>query len=165
MPQFFRVVEHTIPCSHSREYLAATRHGDADRPKLAVKQYIPLSNPNPQPGDVTIIGAHANGFPKVTTHQPVCPQWSPDSSSLTGPQELYEPLWDDLHQSLAKSGIRIRSVWIADMWNQGQSGVLNEDILGDDREYPLAAETSVEGVNTPQQAGGTTPGTSSTSLT
>ncbi|KAK4139306.1 peroxisomal membrane protein LPX1 [Dichotomopilus funicola] len=110
MPQFFRVVEHTIPCSHSREYLAATRHGDADRPKLAVKQYIPLSNPNPQPGDVTIIGAHANGFPK----------------------ELYEPLWDDLHQSLAKSGIRIRSVWIADMWNQGQSGVLNEDILGDD---------------------------------
>lgn len=32
---------------------------------MAVKQYIPLDNPNPQPGDVTILGAHANGFPKV----------------------------------------------------------------------------------------------------
>lgn len=85
MPQFFRVVEHIVPCSHSREYLAATRHGDADRLKLAVKQYIPLNNPNPQPGDVTIIGAHANGFPKVTTHQPSQPfdramLDSPDSS-------------------------------------------------------------------------------------
>jgi hypothetical protein len=36
---------------------------------LAVKQYTPLSNPNPQSGDVTIIGAHANGFPKVDSPQ------------------------------------------------------------------------------------------------
>lgn len=33
--------------------------------RLAVKQYTPLDNLNPQPGDLTIIGAHANGFPKV----------------------------------------------------------------------------------------------------
>jgi hypothetical protein len=66
MPQFFRVVEHTINCAHSREYVTATANGDADRPRLAVKQYIPLDNPNPQPGDVTIIAAHANGFPKVS---------------------------------------------------------------------------------------------------
>lgn len=63
----FRVVEHTVDCHHSREYATATANGDADRPKLAVKQYIPLDNPNPQPGDVTIIAAHANGFPKVST--------------------------------------------------------------------------------------------------
>ncbi|KAK4152407.1 hypothetical protein C8A00DRAFT_16289 [Chaetomidium leptoderma] len=106
----FRVVEHTVDCSHSREYVTATANGDADRPRLAVKQYIPLDNPNPQPGDITIIGAHANGFPK----------------------ELYEPLWDDLHKRTAKTGIRIRSIWIADMWNQGQSGILNEQILGND---------------------------------
>lgn len=67
MPQFYRVVEHTIDCSHSREYVTATVNGDADRPRLAVKQYIPLDNPNPQPGDVTIIGGHANGFPKAST--------------------------------------------------------------------------------------------------
>ncbi|KAK4233047.1 peroxisomal membrane protein LPX1 [Achaetomium macrosporum] len=110
MSQHYRVVEHTIKCHHSREYVTATVNGDADKPRLAVKQYLPLDNPNPQPGDVTIIGAHANGFPK----------------------ELYEPLWDDLHKRAAKSGIRIRSIWIADMWNQGQSGILNEKILGND---------------------------------
>lgn len=64
-PSNYRLVEHTIDCSHSREYLAETANGDTDIPKLAVKQYIPHDNPNPQPGDVTIIGAHANGFPKV----------------------------------------------------------------------------------------------------
>jgi hypothetical protein len=67
MPQFYRVVEHTVACAHSREYATATAHGDPDRPRLAVKQYIPFDNPNPQPGDVTIIGAHANGFPKVAS--------------------------------------------------------------------------------------------------
>jgi hypothetical protein len=49
---------------------------------------------------------------------------------------LYEPLWDELYQRIGKTGIRIRSIWIADMWNQGQSGVLNEQILGNDRKTP-----------------------------
>ncbi|KAF5662750.1 host-specific ak-toxin akt2 [Fusarium heterosporum] len=80
---------------------------------LAVKQYIPHDNPNPQPGDVTIIGAHANGFPK----------------------ELYEPLWDELHERVKQKNIRIRSIWIADIWNQGQSGVTNEEILGNDSSW------------------------------
>lgn len=111
-PSPYRVVQHTVDGHHSREYITATANGDTDRPRLAVKQYIPRDNPNPQPGDVTIIAAHANGFPK----------------------ELYEPLWDDLHARLARGGVRIRSVWIADMWNQGQSGVLNEKILANDRE-------------------------------
>lgn len=62
---YFRKVQHTVNCAHSREYIAATANGDLDRPKLSVAQYIPLDNSNPQPGDVTIIGAHANGFPKV----------------------------------------------------------------------------------------------------
>jgi hypothetical protein len=65
MSSFYRVVEHTVNACHTREHVAATAHGDSDTPKLAVKQYIPLDNPDPQPGDVTIIGAHANGFPKV----------------------------------------------------------------------------------------------------
>ncbi|KAL2268277.1 hypothetical protein VTJ83DRAFT_3123 [Remersonia thermophila] len=110
MSRFFRVVKHTLPCAHGREYATATLNGDVDRPQLVVKQYIPLDNPNPQPGDITIIGGHANGFPK----------------------ELYEPLWDEIHQRASKSGFRIRSIWIADMWNQGESGVLNEAIMGND---------------------------------
>ncbi|EXA46698.1 hypothetical protein FOVG_04039 [Fusarium oxysporum f. sp. pisi HDV247] len=109
-PSNYRLVEHTIDCSHSREYLAETVNGDTDIPKLAVKQYIPHDNPNPQPGDVTIIGAHANGFPK----------------------ELYEPLWDELYDRARQQDLRIRSIWTADVWNQGQSGVINERVLGND---------------------------------
>ncbi|RMD41644.1 hypothetical protein DV735_g3482, partial [Chaetothyriales sp. CBS 134920] len=71
----FKVVEHTINCAHTRDYAAATASGDADTPRLAVKQYIPLDNLKPSTGDVTLIGAHANGFPK----------------------ELYEPLWEELN--------------------------------------------------------------------
>jgi hypothetical protein len=64
----FRVVQHTVNCQHTREYATATAHGDCDAPMLVVKQYIPLSNLDPMPGDVTIIAAHANAFPKVFTH-------------------------------------------------------------------------------------------------
>ena len=48
-------------------------------------------------------------------------------------KELYEPLWDDLYKQLASQNRRIRSIWIADVAPQGQSGVLNEAILGHDR--------------------------------
>ena len=61
----FRIVEHVVPCQYIREYPAATANEQEDTLHLAVKQYIPLDNPNPQRGDVTIIAAHANGFPKV----------------------------------------------------------------------------------------------------
>jgi hypothetical protein len=62
---FFHIKEHVLPCQHIREYARATAFKQEEELHLAIKQYIPLDNPNPQPGDVTIIGAHANGFPKV----------------------------------------------------------------------------------------------------
>jgi hypothetical protein len=61
----FRVEEHIVPCQHIREYPRAIAGEQEDVLHLAVKQYIPLGNLEPRPGDVTIIGAHANGFPKV----------------------------------------------------------------------------------------------------
>lgn len=106
----FHVVKHTVPCQHIREYPRALSGRQEDVLQLAVKQYIPKDNPNPQPGDVTIIGAHANGFPK----------------------ELYEPLWDEIHARSRTSGFRIRSIWIADVAHQGHSSVLNEQLLGND---------------------------------
>lgn len=72
MPGSFRVLEHVIPCQSIREYPGATAVEDEENLKLAVKQYIPLDNPNPQPGDVTILGAHANGFSKVRTYTSGC---------------------------------------------------------------------------------------------
>ncbi|RVX71658.1 hypothetical protein B0A52_03842 [Exophiala mesophila] len=106
----FHIVEHKIPTQHIREYARATSGPQETVLHLAVKQYIPKDNPNPQPGDVTIIGAHANGFPK----------------------ELYEPLWDEINARSKKCGFRIRGIWIADVAQQGHSSVLNEELLGND---------------------------------
>ncbi|KAJ5544926.1 hypothetical protein N7535_006688 [Penicillium sp. DV-2018c] len=106
----FRIVEHVVPTQHIREYPGATANSQEEVLNLAVKQYIPLDNPNPQPGDVTILAAHANGFPK----------------------ELYEPLWEEIYARSKQNGIRIRGIWMADVAHQGQSSVINEDRLGND---------------------------------
>ena len=62
---FFRIHEHVIQGQHVREYPAATAHSQEEPLSLHVKQYVPLNNLKPVPGDVTLIAAHANGFPKV----------------------------------------------------------------------------------------------------
>lgn len=49
---------------------------------------------------------------------------------------MYEALWEDLHAASKKSkGFRIRSIWIADVAWQGQSGLMNQNELGNDRRY------------------------------
>ena len=111
---FFKIKTHYVDSSHIRQYPRALAGEQNDVLKLAVKQYTPLDNPDPKPGDVTVLAAHANGVGK----------------------ELYEPLWDDLLQKAHQSGaFRIRNIWIADVAWQGESGVLNEHKLGDEREY------------------------------
>ena len=53
-------------------------------------------------------------------------------------QEMYEPLWDGILCNSQKSNsFKIRGIWMADMSNQGASGVLNEDMQGDDRMLTL----------------------------
>ncbi|GJC89738.1 Abhydrolase domain-containing protein mpaH [Colletotrichum liriopes] len=108
----FHVKEHVLEGSHIREFPRALSRSQEDVLKLAVKEYIPKDNPTPKAGDITIIGAHANGFPK----------------------ELYEALWLDLHAESLKpsSTFRIRSVIIADVAWQGASSALNEPLLGND---------------------------------
>ena len=64
-PGCFEIKEHTLECQHIREYPHATARSQEDVLRLAIKQYIPRDNQDPRDGDVTIIGAHANGFPKV----------------------------------------------------------------------------------------------------
>lgn len=63
----FDVKEHVIPCQHIREYPRATAHKQEELLHLSVKQYTPNDNQDAQIGDVnvSIIGAHAQGFPKV----------------------------------------------------------------------------------------------------
>lgn len=63
----FRIVEHRVPCQHIREYPRALLNKQEDVLQLAVKQYIPQDNTSPKEGDLTIIAAHANGFPKASS--------------------------------------------------------------------------------------------------
>ena len=106
----FEIKTHVFRGQHIRHYPGATRRGDSDALYLEAKQYIPLDNPNPHDGDVTIIGTHATSFPK----------------------ELYEPLWEDLLAFSERNRFRIRAIWTVDASNQGGSGVLNEGVQGDD---------------------------------
>ena len=61
----FRIKEHVIDGQYIREYPRATASPDSPL-KLCIKQYIPIDNPNPQPGDVTIVATHGTGIPKVS---------------------------------------------------------------------------------------------------
>ena len=53
-------------------------------------------------------------------------------------QETYEPFWDELCACLKSHGVYIRSIWVADSSNQGASGILNEDIQGDNSMLKLS---------------------------
>lgn len=46
-------------------------------------------------------------------------------------QELYEPFFEILLSELRKVKVQVRGIWAADVANQNASGVLNEDLLGD----------------------------------
>lgn len=46
-------------------------------------------------------------------------------------QELYEPFFEALISELRKTNVLVRAIWAADVANQNASGVLNEDLLGD----------------------------------
>jgi hypothetical protein len=61
---FFTIKEHIIPCLHIREDLVTTSPEDPEW-RMHVRQYMPLNNPSPKEGDLTIIGGHGNGFVKV----------------------------------------------------------------------------------------------------
>jgi hypothetical protein len=52
---------------------------------------------------------------------------------LTIEKELYEPFWEDVVEKLNRQGVAVNSIWMADISNQGASGILNESKLGNDR--------------------------------
>jgi len=68
----YSIKSHKVPTSYIREYPQSTSWSQEDELHLAVKQYTPLDNQSPKDGDVTIIGAHANAFPKVCPDLNMC---------------------------------------------------------------------------------------------
>ncbi|KAJ5102989.1 hypothetical protein N7532_003518 [Penicillium argentinense] len=110
-PDFpFQIISHLVPVAPFREY----PHAIIDETKgvrLAVKQYIPRDvRPADREDAITIIAAGGLGFIK----------------------ELYEPLFEEIFRRCSRSGMKIRSIWIADMFNVGESAVANTDNLGCD---------------------------------
>ena len=110
----FEITSHIIPVTPFREY----PHAIIDEKKgvyLAVKQYTPLEKHNgPESTStsdpITIIATTGIGFIK----------------------ELYEPYFVELLHRTRKANVRIRSIWIADMFNLGESAVANWENLGCD---------------------------------
>lgn len=42
-------------------------------------------------------------------------------------------MWEEIYSRSKANGFRIRSIWMADVAHQGESGIINEDSLGNDR--------------------------------
>ncbi|KAJ5140693.1 hypothetical protein N7448_004101 [Penicillium atrosanguineum] len=107
----FDIISHLIPVSPFREY----PHAISDEKKgvhLSVKQYIPRNEPFRYEDTVpiTILASGGVGFIK----------------------ELYEPLFAELLCKARQNGTTIQSIWIADMYNIGESAVANRHNLGCD---------------------------------
>lgn len=71
----FQITEHAIPSQHIGEWPRATAVSQDAVSSVHIKQYQSIDNLYPQPGDITVIVAHATGFPK----------------------DVYEPLWSGIH--------------------------------------------------------------------
>ncbi len=112
MAVLFQIDEHVIDSQHIRHHPGGSRDQETAL-KLHIKQYSPLDNLDPKAGDFTIIAVHANGCIK----------------------ELYEPLFEEILLATKNSDFQIRSIWIADVAQQGASAVLNEPKLGNDTHY------------------------------
>lgn len=63
--EYFTIRTHVIPGQHIRHYPGATLDSQEDVLKLHVKQYTPIEHGTTPLKSITVIGAHANGFPKV----------------------------------------------------------------------------------------------------
>ncbi|KAF2031292.1 alpha/beta-hydrolase [Setomelanomma holmii] len=75
----FIVTEHTSPRPYIRQYPHAVKRDEAVL-QLAVKEYRPRTANATNPEDVTIIAAHANGFPKKELGDD--PNWTDHSLDL-----------------------------------------------------------------------------------
>lgn len=108
----FVIKEHTFHGQHIREYPGALANSQEDVLHLHCKSYTPHEVASGQTrGQCTVLAFHANGFHK----------------------EVYEPFFEQLYRDLKDNhGVVVGSIWIADQAHQGHSGLLNDQVLGND---------------------------------
>lgn len=101
------VKRHVCKASHPRAFRRCVNL-PTDRLDLVVNEYV-SNKIEEQKHGLSVLFAHANGLPK----------------------ELYEPFFKFLLTLLKMEGVPVRSIWAPDVAHQGESGVCNEDKLGD----------------------------------
>lgn len=123
----FVIEDHSFEGQHIREYAAALADSQEDAVWLHAKSYTPHEVvKNHERGDLTIIGFHANGFPK----------------------EVYEPFFEILYERLKTQGLTVGSIWIADSASQGTSAVMNDEKLGNDAHWFDHSRDVLQMINT-----------------
>ena len=119
--ELWEIHEYVIPASHIRGFSRGVRNEQTGHLRLAVKQYVPRSVLESNPGHVTLIMAHGIGSSK----------------------ESYEPFYDELlHRDLP-----IRAVWAMDVAHHGASYLLNEDRIGDDPHWLDSSRDMMQMIN------------------
>ncbi|KAF7193496.1 Abhydrolase domain-containing protein mpaH [Pseudocercospora fuligena] len=123
----FEIREHTFQGQHIREYPGALANQE-DAVWLHAKSYTPREVASGEvKGQLTIVGLHANGFHK----------------------EIYEPFLEYLYNFLkTKHGLVVGSIWFADQFNQGQSAVINDGVLGNDAHWWDHSRDILQMINT-----------------
>ncbi|KAI7914188.1 hypothetical protein M0657_008756 [Pyricularia oryzae] len=119
----FHVVKHTIDASHIRQYPRATANSQEEVLKLVIKQRY-------------YYWCRGGWCPKKI-----------NSYLYFFSQELYEPIWDDILDQASAHGFRIRSIWMADMAWQGESGLVNKGKLGNDPSWADAERDIYQMIN------------------
>jgi hypothetical protein len=120
----FHIDEHAIDAQYIRDSARAKATPNAPL-KLCIKKYWPIDNPNPQPGDVTVVTTDGIGFPKVCPRLPTQYSASPRPGSVRAamgrPTSSVKARWLPHSRNLDSPSV-----------SQGTSGILNEQQLGND---------------------------------
>lgn len=119
------LVQHTIPAFQSRAYRRAVRDPNTSRLYLHVNEYRIRNNPTKSKTSkgITIIFAHGVGSTK----------------------EQYEPFFSDLLRSVRPG--TIKAIFAADVYNHGQSYLINKNEIGDEAEWLDPARDIVQMIN------------------
>lgn len=121
------LVQHTIPAFQSRAYHRAVRDPNTSRLFLHVNEYRITQTraaTQSEPQGITIIFAHG----------------------LESTKEQYEPFFSDLIKTVG-SGTAIKAIFAADIYNHGQSFLINRDEIGDEMEWLDPARDIVQMIN------------------
>ncbi|QGA12883.1 hypothetical protein EYB26_000528 [Talaromyces marneffei] len=121
------LVQHTIPAFQSRAYRRAVRDPNTSRLYLHVNEYRitnTTATTTTEPKGITIIFAHG----------------------LESTKEQYEPFFSDLLKTV-RPGTAIKAIFAADVYNHGQSFLLNRHEIGDEAEWFDPARDIVQMVN------------------